>query len=66
MSDLLVRLYDLPVFEAEEKVRSAGIVVRRGLSFRAPRHPGTGSASTSRNLGCPKRRWRSASSRQPS
>lgn len=33
MSDLLVRLYDLPVFEAEEKVRSAGIVVRRGMSF---------------------------------
>lgn len=33
MSDLLIRLYDLPVFEAEEKVRSAGIVVRRGLSF---------------------------------
>jgi GNAT superfamily N-acetyltransferase len=33
MSDLLVRLYDLPVFEAEEKVRNAGIVVRRGMSF---------------------------------
>ena len=33
MADLLVRLYDLPVFEAEEKVRSAGIVVRRGNSF---------------------------------
>jgi GNAT superfamily N-acetyltransferase len=33
MSDLLVRLYDLPVFEAEEKVRNAGIVVRRGNSF---------------------------------
>ena len=30
MADLLVRLYDLPVFEAEEKVRAAGIVVRRG------------------------------------
>jgi predicted N-acetyltransferase YhbS len=33
MSDLLVRLYDLPVFEAEEKVRSAGIVVRRAMSY---------------------------------
>ena len=33
MADLLVRLYDLPVFEAEEKVRGAGIVVRRGNSF---------------------------------
>ncbi len=33
MADLLVRLYDLPVFEAEEKVRNGGIVVRRGMSF---------------------------------
>ena len=33
MADLLVRLYDLPVFEAEEKVRNAGIVVRRGNAF---------------------------------
>jgi GNAT superfamily N-acetyltransferase len=33
MADLLVRLYDLPVFEAEEKVRAAGIVVRRGKPF---------------------------------
>ena len=33
MSDLLVRLYDLPVFEAEEKVRNAGIAVRRAMSF---------------------------------
>ncbi|MEO7223550.1 MAG: GNAT family N-acetyltransferase [Devosia sp.] len=33
MADLLVRLYDLPVFEAEEKVRNAGIVVRRAMSF---------------------------------
>lgn len=33
MADLLVRLYDLPVFEAEEKVRNAGIVLRRGLPF---------------------------------
>jgi hypothetical protein len=32
MTDLLVRLYDLPVFEAEEKVRTAGIVVRRAIS----------------------------------
>ncbi len=32
MSDLLVRLYDLPVFAAEEKVRAAGIVVRRAIS----------------------------------
>jgi GNAT superfamily N-acetyltransferase len=27
----LVRLYDLPTFEAEARVRAAGIVVRRGL-----------------------------------
>jgi GNAT superfamily N-acetyltransferase len=33
MADLLVRLYDLPVFEAEDKVRNAGIVVRRAKSF---------------------------------
>lgn len=33
MADLLVRLYDLPVFEAEDKVRNAGIVVRRGMPF---------------------------------
>jgi predicted GNAT family acetyltransferase len=33
MADLLVRLYDLPVFEAEQKVRDAGIVVRRGKPF---------------------------------
>jgi hypothetical protein len=33
MADLLVRLYDLPVFEAEQKVRDAGIVLRRGLPF---------------------------------
>ena len=33
MADLLVRLYDLPVFEAEEKVRKAGILVRRGNAF---------------------------------
>jgi len=33
MADLLVRLYDLPVFAAEEKVRGAGIVVRRGMPF---------------------------------
>ena len=32
MSDLLVRLYDLPVFAAEEKVRAAGVVVRRAIS----------------------------------
>ena len=31
MADLLVRLYDLPVFPAEAKVRDAGIVVRRAL-----------------------------------
>ncbi|WDR04863.1 GNAT family N-acetyltransferase [Devosia rhodophyticola] len=31
MSDLLVRLYDLPEFEAEEKVRVAGVVIRRAL-----------------------------------
>jgi hypothetical protein len=33
MADLLVRLYDLPEFEAEAKVRDAGIVVRRGKPF---------------------------------
>lgn len=33
MADLLVRLYDLPVFEAEEKVRNAGVVVRRAMPF---------------------------------
>ena len=33
MADLLVRLNDLPVFEAEQKVRDAGIVLRRGNSF---------------------------------
>jgi GNAT superfamily N-acetyltransferase len=31
LADLLVRLYDLPVFPAEAKVREAGIVVRRAL-----------------------------------
>jgi GNAT superfamily N-acetyltransferase len=31
MADLLVRLYDLPVFEAEEKVRRAGVTVRRAI-----------------------------------
>ena len=31
MSDLLVRLYDLPTFEAEAKVAQAGIVVRRAI-----------------------------------
>lgn len=31
MADLLVRLYDLPAFEAESRVRDAGIVVRRAL-----------------------------------
>ncbi|MEO8759241.1 MAG: GNAT family N-acetyltransferase [Devosia sp.] len=31
MSDLLVRLYDLPVFEAEAKLKAAGISVRRTL-----------------------------------
>ena len=32
MTDLLVRLYDLPVFEAEEKVRQAGVIVRRAIA----------------------------------
>ncbi|HEV7717869.1 MAG TPA: GNAT family N-acetyltransferase [Arsenicitalea sp.] len=32
MTDLLVRLYDLPEFEAEAKVKAAGIVVRRALA----------------------------------
>jgi GNAT superfamily N-acetyltransferase len=31
VSDLLVRLYDLPVFEAEARVRDAGIIVRRPI-----------------------------------
>ena len=31
MADLLVRLYDLPVFEAEAKTAGAGIVIRRAL-----------------------------------
>ena len=31
MGDLLVRLYDLPAFEAEEKVKAAGITVRRAI-----------------------------------
>ena len=32
MPDLLVRLYDLPVFEAEAKVAAAGIVIRRAIA----------------------------------
>lgn len=32
MADLLVRLYDLPVFDAEAKVAAAGIVVRRAIA----------------------------------
>lgn len=32
MTDLLVRLYDLPYFEAEARVAAAGIVVRRALA----------------------------------
>ena len=32
MTDLLVRLYDLPHFEAEAKVAAAGIVVRRAIA----------------------------------
>jgi GNAT superfamily N-acetyltransferase len=31
MADLLVRLYDLPAFEAEARVAAAGIVVRRAI-----------------------------------
>jgi GNAT superfamily N-acetyltransferase len=31
LADLLVRLYDLPAFAAEGRVRDAGIVVRRAL-----------------------------------
>ena len=31
MTDLLVRLYDLPHFEAEQRVAKAGIVVRRAI-----------------------------------
>lgn len=31
MADLLVRLYDLPVFDAEARVKAAGIAVRRAL-----------------------------------
>ena len=36
MSDLLVRLYDLPHFDAEAKVAEAGIVVRRALAPERP------------------------------
>lgn len=32
MSDLLVRLYDLPHFDAEVRVAAAGIVVRRAIA----------------------------------
>ena len=32
MTDLLVRLYDLPTFEAEAMVAAAGIVVRRAIA----------------------------------
>jgi GNAT superfamily N-acetyltransferase len=32
VTDLLVRLYDLPVFEAEARVAAAGIVVRRAIA----------------------------------
>ncbi|UJW84661.1 GNAT family N-acetyltransferase [Devosia sp. SL43] len=32
MTDLLVRLYDLPVFEAEARVAAAGIVLRRAMA----------------------------------
>jgi len=31
MADLLVRLYDLPAFEATDRVRAAGITIRRAL-----------------------------------
>jgi GNAT superfamily N-acetyltransferase len=31
VTDLLVRLYDLPVFEAEARVRDAGVTVRRAM-----------------------------------
>jgi GNAT superfamily N-acetyltransferase len=31
MADLLVRLYDLPVFEAEARTAAAGIAIRRAL-----------------------------------
>lgn len=31
MADLLVRLYDLPAFDSEAKVKAAGVVVRRAL-----------------------------------
>jgi GNAT superfamily N-acetyltransferase len=31
MTDLLVRLYDLPHFDAEEKVAKAGVTVRRAI-----------------------------------
>ena len=32
MTDLLVRLYDLPTFAAEAKVAAAGIVIRRAIA----------------------------------
>jgi hypothetical protein len=31
MTDLLIRLYDLPEFAAEAKIRAAGVTVRRAL-----------------------------------
>lgn len=35
MTDLLVRLYDLPLFDAEAKVAAAGIVIRRAIAPEA-------------------------------
>ena len=35
MADYLVRLYDLPVFDAEARVAAAGIVVRRAIAPEA-------------------------------
>ena len=32
MTDLLVRLYDLPIFEAEARVAASGIVIRRAIA----------------------------------
>jgi GNAT superfamily N-acetyltransferase len=32
MPDLLIRLYDLPIFEAEARVREAGITIRRPIA----------------------------------
>lgn len=36
MTDLLVRLYDLPVLQSEAQVRAAGVTIRRALAPERP------------------------------